>query len=295
MNIEKEKRAIQYLKTFEHETEPYYGCYSGGKDSDVIRILLNLANVKYDLVHNLTTVDSPETVKYVKSIPEVIIEKPSITMWDLIVKKMFPPTRLARYCCEVFKENGGKGRVKVTGVRWAESRTRKDNQGIVTIIGKPKSTQKVGYDLNADFILTKKGGVVLNADNDINRRFVEQCYRTTSTLVNPIVDWSDDEVWEFLNYYGCKSNPEYACGECRIGCVGCPLAGFKQMKRDFARYPVYERAYIRAFDRMIEARKQKGLPVRATWENGKAAMKWWVGDDPMQISMFDEESGVLYD
>lgn len=135
--------------------------------------------------------------------------------------------------------------------------------------------------------------MVLNADNDINRRFVEQCYRTTSTLINPIVDWADDEVWEFLSYYGCKSNPLYACRESRIGCIGCPLAGFKQMKRDFARYPVYERAYIRAFDRMIEARKQKGLPVRPTWENGKSVMKWWVGDDPMQISMFDEESGIF--
>lgn len=158
MNIEKEKRAIQYLKTFEPETEPYYGCYSGGKDSDAIRILLNLADVKYDLVHNLTTVDSPETVKYIKSIPEVIIEKPSITMWDLIVKKMFPPTRLARYCCEVFKENGGKGRVKVTGVRWAESNTRKKNGGFVKIIGKPKMVQKIGEELDADFISTPKGG-----------------------------------------------------------------------------------------------------------------------------------------
>ena len=42
MNIEKEKRAIEYLKAFEPESEPYYLCYSGGKDSDVIRILAHL-------------------------------------------------------------------------------------------------------------------------------------------------------------------------------------------------------------------------------------------------------------
>ena len=38
MDKAKEQRAIQYLKAFEPETEPYYLCYSGGKDSDVIRI-----------------------------------------------------------------------------------------------------------------------------------------------------------------------------------------------------------------------------------------------------------------
>jgi phosphoadenosine phosphosulfate reductase len=57
MNIEKEKRAIQYLKTFEPQDEPYYLRYSGGKDSDVIKILAQLAGVKYEAVHNLTTVD----------------------------------------------------------------------------------------------------------------------------------------------------------------------------------------------------------------------------------------------
>lgn len=135
--------------------------------------------------------------------------------------------------------------------------------------------------------------MVLNTDNDVNRRFVEQCYRTTSTLINPIIDWTDNEVWEFLHYYGCQSNPLYQCGENRIGCVGCPLAGFLQMKRDFIRYPKYEKLYIKAFDRMVEARKEKGLETRASWRNGKDVMKWWVGDDPMQLSMFDEESEVF--
>lgn len=99
MNIEKEKRAIEYLKSFEPEDEPYYLCYSGGKDSDCIRILAQLAGVKHELHHNLTTVDAPETVKYVKSIHGIIIDKPELTMWQLIEKKLMPPTRIARYCC----------------------------------------------------------------------------------------------------------------------------------------------------------------------------------------------------
>lgn len=158
MNIEKERRAIQYLKNFEPKTEPYYLCYSGGKDSDAIRILAQLAGVNHEIHHNHTTVDAPETVRYIRSIPDVMIDYPELTMWELIVKKGLPPTRLMRYCCSELKERGGKGRVKITGVRWDESSNRKNNGGFVKIIGKPKTVQRIGEELNADFLLTNKGG-----------------------------------------------------------------------------------------------------------------------------------------
>ena len=130
-------------------------------------------------------------------------------------------------------------------------------------------------------------GVVLNIDNDANRRFVERCYRTTSTLVNPIVDWTDNDVWEFLRYYGCKSNPLYQCGDSRVGCIGCPLQGFKGMKKDFAKYPKYKTMYIRAFDRMIEAREKAGKKSQGAWDSGENVFKWWIGEDPQQISFLD--------
>ena len=56
----KVEKAIMRLKAFE-PPDGYYVAYSGGKDSDVIRILAQLAGVKHELVHNLTTVDAPET------------------------------------------------------------------------------------------------------------------------------------------------------------------------------------------------------------------------------------------
>lgn len=130
MDKAKEKQAIERLRMFEPETEPYYLCYSGGKDSDAIRILAQLAGVKHDIHHNLTTVDAPETIAYIKSIPNVIIEKARWkdgthkTMWNLIPHKKMPPTRLLRYCCSDLKEIGGKGRLKITGVRASESVSR---------------------------------------------------------------------------------------------------------------------------------------------------------------------------
>lgn len=158
MNKEKEQRAIEYLRIFEPKSEAYYLCYSGGKDSDCIRILAELSGVNYEIHHNLTTVDAPETIKYIRSIPGVIIDRPPLTMSQLIVKKKFPPTRIQRYCCEHLKERGGQGRLKIMGVRWAESPNRKANHGKVTVIGKSKTMQKLAEAENANFQLTVKGG-----------------------------------------------------------------------------------------------------------------------------------------
>ena len=112
---------------------------------------------------------------------------------------------------------------------------------------------------------------------------VEQCYRTTSTLVNPIIDWTDDDVWEFLNHYGCKSNPLYQCGWKRIGCIGCPMQNGKGMKADLIRYPKYRDNYLRAFRRMLKARETAGLDNNS-WNSPEAVMMWWVGDNPLQMS-----------
>lgn len=72
----------------------------------------------------------------------IVIEYPKLSMWQLIVEKKIPPTRIRRYCCETFKEHGGKGRMKITGVRWAESVSRRKNNDVVKIIGKPATTKK---------------------------------------------------------------------------------------------------------------------------------------------------------
>lgn len=163
--MQKEKDAIERLKAFEpKDGEPYYLCYSGGKDSDVIRILAQLAGVRHEIHHNLTTVDAPETIAYIKTIPNVIIEKARYddgtpkTMWNLMPKKKIPPTRIVRWCCSELKEVGGKGRLKITGVRWDESQKRRANSDVINVIGKPKETQRFFEENNINFQLTNSGG-----------------------------------------------------------------------------------------------------------------------------------------
>lgn len=287
LNILKERAAIECLRAFEPQDEPYYLCYSGGKDSDTIRILAELAGVRHTIENNHTTVDAPETVRYIRSIPNVHINYPKKTMWQLIVEKRMPPTRINRYCCAELKESGGKGRLRITGVRWDESRNRRVNNDVITIKDKTKRIRKTASELEADVHETQKGGLVMNMDNDKNRRFVEHCYRTSNVMINPIIDWTDDDVWDFLRYYGCESNPLYRCGYNRIGCIGCPMAGEHRIV-EFNNYPKYKNLYTMAFDRMVKKNNDDLIQNRMNWKNGDDVMKWWLGEDPLQLSMFEE-------
>lgn len=288
--IEKEKIAIKRLKMFEPNAnqEPYYLAYSGGKDSDTIKILAQLAGVRFEAVNNHTTVDAPETVYYIRSQKDVKVEYPEKTMWQLIVEKLMPPTRLIRYCCAELKERGGENRRVVTGVRWAESKKRKENADVLKFLRKTKDVIAKAEEYGVDFRENQQGGVILNSDNDKARELVEDCYLHHKVVINPIVDWSDNDVWEFLHHYGCKSNPLYECGYKRIGCIGCPMAA-KHRYKEFNDYPKYKLNYIKAFDRMLERRKERGLGSKVEWKSGKDVFKWWMGEDVNQISFFGED------
>lgn len=213
------------------------------------------------------------------------------TMWNLLPKKKIPPTRVMRWCCSELKEWGGRGRTKITGVRLAESESRKRNQGVITIQEKPNNTKKLLEKIGLDFRVNAHGGIVMNLDNDIVIEDLvkfQMCFAGRTKTVNPIVNWTDRDVWDFLHHYGCEGNPLYQCGEKRIGCVGCPMQDGKGMKKDFAKYPEYKRNYIRAFDRMLIARKEAGRENKINWKNGEGVFRWWIGEDPDQYTMFDE-------
>ena len=153
--------------------------------------------------------------------------------WALIGDAKTPPTRVMRYCCSWLKETNGDGRMTITGVRWAESARRKENQGVAVISGKPKTTQKKADALGVDYSVSKSGALVMNEDNDENRRLAEFCYRTQKMLLNPIVDWTDEDVWDFLdNIVKVPHCCLYDEGFKRIGCIGCPLAGGRNNDRN---------------------------------------------------------------
>lgn len=254
---DKVKIAIDRLQAFE-PLEGYYLAFSGGKDSQCIYHLAVEAGVKFDAHYNHTTADPPELIYFIRSnYPDVSIDRPKETMWQLIPRKLMPPTRLARYCCQELKEGGGEGRIVVTGVRWAESVRRKQTRGIAEVLGKSKKTNYI----------------LLN-DNEQERMMFENCTKKGKRIVNPIIDWEDEDVWEYIHTRNIEYCKLYDEGFKRLGCIGCPMAGKDGMLHQFERWPKFKQAYMRAFQRMLDTRKTKGL--ENNWEKPEDVFNWWV-------------------
>ena len=229
-----EHKAIERIKTaskmsLHHYGQPLVCTYSGGKDSDVMLELFKRSGIKFEVQHSHTTADAPQTVYHIRKMfrqlelqgvkASIDYHKQTdgnrITMWNLIPKKLLPPTRIMRYCCSVLKESGCANRMIATGVRWAESTGRKDREAFEVIASQKKNAIRISDEK------------MLLTDNEDTRRLFEKCELKAKTVVNPIIDWTDDEVWDFYNHECKKHNELYKMGFCRVGCIGCPLAAKK--------------------------------------------------------------------
>lgn len=253
--IDKVDLAVRRIKLHE-PPEGYYVAFSGGKDSCVILDLVKRAGVKFDAHLNITTVDPPEVIRFVRqNYPEVIIEKPEISMKKLIEKKGILPTRLARYCCAEFKERGGIGRFVVTGIRHAESVRRR------------------------------------------KWKLIEPCQQPNGKrFIHPIIDWSDDEVWEYMKTYNVPYCSLYDDGFKRIGCICCPFASEQKKRRDIKRWPnIYKNQWRAGAELVMERRKREGKKL--LFNTVDELMDFWISGkglkekEPELINIF----GVMSD
>lgn len=284
-----EQMAIERLKAASDMSlmaykQPLVICISGGKDSGVITELAVRSGIPCEFMHNHTTADAPETVRFVRSelarleglgykctVTMPVYRGKRTSMWGLISQNFIPPTRRIRYCCAILKETTVSGRFICTGVRWAESASRKKNRGIYEKLG-----------------ATKDKKIILANDNDEKRMLFENCRLKAKRVVNPIIDWQDEDVYEFLEDAKCPMNPLYAEGCCRVGCIGCPMAGTKGREAEFVRWPKYKQLYLNAFGRMLEERKRRGKQS-TMWDSAEDVFHWWMEYDvlPGQTSMDD--------
>ena len=119
------------------------------------------------------------------------------------------------------------------------------------------------------------------------RQMVDMCYTKHKRILNPIIDWSDNDVWEFIKTNGFKYPSLYDEGQKRIGCIMCPLQGVKGMLADAEKYPKFYNAYLLAFKKMIANMK---TPPREEWADEHKVMKWWIYGNPKKIqeeNLFD--------
>lgn len=289
-----EKKAIQRIKmasemSLHHYGKPLVCTYSGGKDSDVMLELFKRSGVPFEVHNSHTTADAPQTVYHIRNmLRELELQgikcdidyhvQPDgrrITMWNLIPVRLMPPTRIARYCCSILKETGCRNRMIATGVRKAESKSREDRTEFEAI----GRTKKEAVRVTEKMLLT---------DNDESRMLFERCEMKAKTVVNPIIDWADSDIWDFYWNECKKHNVLYEMGFYRVGCIGCPIASKKARYTEFRLFPKYKNLYIHAFDRMIEVRKSKGK--NCEWKTGEEVFLWWMEDKNIsgQMDLFED-------
>lgn len=130
---------------------------------------------------------------------------------------------------------------------------------------------------------------MLTNDNEDSRRIIETCYKRHKTVVNPIIEWTDRDVWGFIRAHGIPYCELYECGFKRLGCVGCPMGRKRQREREFFEWPKFKAAYLQSFGKMLEERRRRNRPT--TWHTAKDVFNWWMEYDvlPGQINLFEEE------
>jgi len=242
--------AIGTLKQYE-PPEGYYLAFSGGKDSIVCYDLLKRSGCKFDAHMNLTSVDPPELLTYVKEhYPDVERHRPELTMFQLIEKRCFLPTAKTRFCCAVLKERGGTGRLVVTGIRKAESARR--NKRTMFEISKTDKTKR---------------------------------------MVHIILDWKDKDVWQYIRTLGLPYCCLYDEGFKRIGCIGCPMISAKLRHQQFQRWPRHKIAYRNAIEKALSNRPSQHFgnnpDIYLEWWLSNMSVKAFLGMKE-QTDLFEE-------
>ncbi len=166
-------RAILLLQSVQHGYDGQIEvAYSGGKDSDVILQLAKEAGINYRAIYRNTTIDPPGTIAHVKRMG-VEIRRPKENFFQLVARKGFP-NRFSRFCCEILKEYKVLDKC-IMGVRKSESSKRNNRYN------EPTECRFYG--------------------SKTEKNHVEAIY--------PILDWTDDDVLNFILDRGIKVAPIY--------------------------------------------------------------------------------------
>ena len=246
MRPELEKKvdfAIKLLQSIPTDEGPIELSYSSGKDSDVILELAKMAGIPYRAIYKATTIDPPGTIAHAKEMGAEVIH-PKKTFFQLVSKSGFP-SRFQRFCCSALKEYKICDRA-IQGIRRSESRKRAEKYKEPEVCRVYSAKEKVKVYL-------------------------------------PILEWTDQDVAEFIKERNIKCHPLYYSREGqfdvtkRLGCMGCPLASRNKRIQFFKENPKWLKAWIRA--------GQKRYTSEA-YQNGKAKHKFKDAFEVMGYMLF---------
>lgn len=211
--------------------------FSGGKDSLVVYDLCKRAGIDCKFYFNHALEDLT-TLRYIReNFPDVIWRRTEKGFFEYLGKiKGMLPTVTAAWCCETYKHpSKAVDDASITGVRASESVKR--------------ANRKVFEGKNKTFLKRNRA--------TINEYFEDKCQGAgapNKISLKPIVDWSDDDVWDYIHKYDLPINPLYNEGFKRVGCMICPKADFTRNYEMLMRYP-------KLVDSVIKARVRGGMAI----------------------------------
>ena len=164
--------AIKLLQSIPTNDGPIELSFSGGKDSDVILELAKMAGIPYRAIYKSTTIDPPQTIAHAREMGAEVI-RPKKSFFQLVSEFGYP-NRFQRFCCSVLKEYKVCDRA-IQGIRRSESLKRAEKYKEPEVCRVYSAKEKVKVYL-------------------------------------PILEWTDEDVAEFIKGRNIKCHPLYYRG-----------------------------------------------------------------------------------
>lgn len=241
--------------------EGFWLAFSGGKDSQCLYHIAQEAGVKFRAHMNLTSIDPPEVIRFVReNYPDVEMIRPGMSIYDMAKKKGCLPTMRARWCCAEYKETGGAGKATLIGIRREESARR----------AKRSETELRKLKFSGTF----------DQWSEHEETMVACVGGKDKLLISPIIDWTERDVWEYLNSRGIQHCGLYDRGYRRIGCILCPMSSLRQKRREMEEYPHVRKKWLETIrwlmdNKWLEHKSSTAEDTLEWWISGKSFGEWY--------------------
>lgn len=187
--------------------KPFYVTNSFGKDSCVVRDLILESGVPCDIHHNITTCDPAELLQFGMKCHK-----------ETIVHK--PDTSM-------FKLIEKKGVPPTRMVPYCCANLKERGGAGRIVISGIRHEESRGRS---------KRLVFENCYSDPNKKYF-----------NPIIEWSESDVWEYIHSFKIPYCSLYDEGMRRIGCVLCPKSSLENRLWEMNRFKPRVRSYLQCF------------------------------------------------
>lgn len=233
------EEAINFVQNYrdKYEIDDMMVSFSGGKDSTVTSHIVNrvLGTNKVLHIFGDTTLEFPYTLEYRKRFNKneeshgvrVLTAKNREKNFEDLCEIIGPPSRVMRWCCTIFKTGA---------IQKTISSAFKEKNNILSFQGirHNESISRSKYERESE-----------------SSKILKQ------TVVSPIIDWIDYDVWLYILTTKIDFNEAYRLGWSRVGCWCCPNNG--AWSEFLAKVHMYDQ-YVHWHELLVNFAKKIGKP-----------------------------------